>query len=86
MGLIMLVALIGFYFLPWIVAAQRGRVGHVWIGVFNILFGWTVIGWLILLVVAFTGETETGRHERAEELRLLRQMANQQGAKADSQY
>lgn len=51
-----LFALIGlfFYFLPTFVAAQRSH--HNVLGVFlvNFLFGWSVIGWIIALVWAFS--------------------------------
>ncbi|GAB3755066.1 superinfection immunity protein [Lysobacter olei] len=74
-ALLMVIAAVFLYLLPWVVAAQRGREGHVLIGVLNILLGWTVLGWLALLIIAFTGESEGRKHQRDEELRLLRQMA-----------
>ena len=39
------------YFLPTIVAASRGH-GIALILVLNLFFGWTVIGWFIMLVWA----------------------------------
>ena len=39
------------YFLPTIVAAGRGH-GIALILVLNLFFGWTVIGWFVLLVWA----------------------------------
>ena len=74
-ALLMVIAAVFLYLLPWVVAAQRGREGHVFIGILNIFLGWTVLGWLALLVVAFTGESERRRMQRDEEMRLLRQMA-----------
>jgi hypothetical protein len=39
------------YFLPTIVAANRGH-GIALVLLLNLFFGWTVIGWFILLVWA----------------------------------
>lgn len=40
------------YFLPWAVAASRGKSNSGAIAVVNFLLGWTVIGWIIALVMA----------------------------------
>jgi len=48
-----LVALI--YFLPSIVAYARRYHGRRGIFVLNIFFGWTGLGWLLLLIFASTG-------------------------------
>src|SRR3954469_15869073 len=40
------------YFLPWAVAATRGKSNSLAIGLLNFLAGWTVIGWIIALVMA----------------------------------
>lgn len=63
------------YFLPYIVADQRGRDGCMMILVLNVLLGWTVLGWVVLLIIAFTGESAATRNARHEELALLRKMA-----------
>jgi threonine/homoserine/homoserine lactone efflux protein len=42
------------YLLPWLEAWRRGHSKTSAIGVLNILFGWTFIGWGIALVWAFT--------------------------------
>ena len=44
------------YFLPTIVAASRGH-GIALILVLNLFFGWTVIGWFIMLVWALVSYT-----------------------------
>lgn len=46
------------YFLPFIVARLRGVIGctHIFFG--NLLFGWTVIGWVIALHRALNSLTE----------------------------
>jgi hypothetical protein len=50
-----LVALLTFgYMLPWAVAATRGKLNSGAIFWLNLLFGWTVIGWVIALVMSFS--------------------------------
>jgi hypothetical protein len=40
------------YMLPWAVAATRGKSNAGAIGWINLLLGWTLIGWIIALVMA----------------------------------
>jgi hypothetical protein len=51
-GLEFLLGVLGFYFLPTIVAFGRARHNKVAILVLNLFLGWTVIGWVISLVWA----------------------------------
>ena len=46
------------YMLPWAVAATRGKANSGAIAVVNFLVGWTLIGWIIALVMA------CGAHQR----------------------
>lgn len=73
---IVMLFLLGMYFLPALVAQHRGRDNVAMIAVLNLLLGWTVLGWIVLLVIAFTGESAAARKHREEELSLLRQMAS----------
>lgn len=41
-----------FYMLPWAVAVTRGKSNQWAIALLNLLLGWTVIGWVIALVMA----------------------------------
>lgn len=41
------------YFLPWAIAASRGKSNTGAIAVLNLLVGWTIIGWFVVLVMAF---------------------------------
>lgn len=75
LGFIFLVVAIAGYFLPGIIASMRGHESQNMIAFLNLILGWTVIGWLVLLVVAFTGTTSSGRKAREEELALLRKIA-----------
>jgi hypothetical protein len=45
---------IGMYFLPAIVAAARHTHNSTGILLLNLFLGWTVIGWFIALILAFS--------------------------------
>jgi hypothetical protein len=53
-------ALLGlaFYFVPWIVAASRQHNNQGPIAVVNIFLGWTLIGWVVALAMACTGNVK----------------------------
>jgi hypothetical protein len=40
------------YMLPWAVAASRGKSNQGGIALLNLFLGWTVVGWVIALVMA----------------------------------
>lgn len=80
------IVVIGFaaYFAPAIIASVRGRDGTAMIAFLNLLLGWTVIGWVVLLVIAFTGRTQRDRDQQDEQLRLMRTLVAQQSLSAES--
>jgi len=45
---------LGFYFLPAIIAAVRHTHNSGGILLLNLFFGWTLIGWFIALIMAFS--------------------------------
>jgi len=45
---------IGLYFLPIIVGAVKRKKNMLGIVLLNVLAGWTLIGWIIALVWAFS--------------------------------
>ena len=48
-----LAAILSFlYFLPWAIAATRGRPNTGGVFLVNLLVGWTVVGWVIALVMS----------------------------------
>jgi len=54
---------IGFlilYFLPIVVAGIRGHKSYGSVVVVNIFLGWTVIGWVVALAMAFSGNVSKG--------------------------
>ncbi len=46
------------YFLPFVIARLRGVIGCTHVFFVNLLFGWTVLGWVLALHKALTGLTE----------------------------
>ncbi|QHJ78920.1 MAG: hypothetical protein [Caudoviricetes sp.] len=55
-GIITLVILVALYFLPSIIAKKTGHRQFLAILVANIIFGWTGLGWALLLVWSFMKE------------------------------
>ena len=47
------------YFLPWIIALLRGTRSNVGIFFINLLFGWTMIGWVVALIWAIVAERKS---------------------------
>jgi len=41
-----------FYMLPWAIAATRGKANHGAIAVVNLFLGWSIIGWIVALIMA----------------------------------
>lgn len=56
---VLVAILTGLYMLPWAVAELRGKANHWTIFWINLLGGWTIILWIVALVMAFSS------HERA---------------------
>lgn len=48
------------YMLPWAVAATRGRSNHGMIALINFLLGWSLIGWVVALVMACQSHAVVG--------------------------
>lgn len=47
-------ALTGLYMLPWAIAASRGKSNQWSVFLVDLLLGWTLIGWIVALVMACT--------------------------------
>lgn len=45
---------VGLYFLPTILAFGKGHHNRAAIACLNVLLGWTLLGWVVALVWAFT--------------------------------
>lgn len=50
-----LMVLVALYFFPIILAFGRGHRSAPAIAVVNVLFGWTLIGWIWALIWSLTG-------------------------------
>lgn len=57
-----IVGLVGLYLLPTIVAVIRHKPSAPLTVVMNVLFGWTIIGWMLSLLWALTVNGTT-RHD-----------------------
>ena len=42
------------YLLPWAIAASRGKANQWTVFTVNLLLGWTIVGWIVALVMACT--------------------------------
>lgn len=51
-GAILLIIVVGIYFLPMLVALVRDHHQVGFIAVINIFLGWTLIGWVVALAIA----------------------------------
>lgn len=54
--------LTGGYMLPWAVAALRGKSNHWMIFWINLLGGWTLILWIVALVMSFSSHRVLRRY------------------------
>lgn len=55
-----LTVLTGLYLLPWAIAASRGKSNQVAVFVVNFLLGWTLVGWIVALVMSVTAHRTVG--------------------------
>jgi hypothetical protein len=49
---VVLAILTGGYLLPWAIAVLRDLRTHVSVLLVNLLLGWTIIGWIVALVMS----------------------------------
>jgi Protein of unknown function (DUF2510). len=48
------------YMLPWAIAASRGKSNHGAVAIVNFFLGWSLIGWVVALVMACTAHRMVG--------------------------
>lgn len=48
------------YMLPWAFAAQRGARNSAQVFWLNLLLGWTLVGWVVAIVMAFRAHQYAG--------------------------
>lgn len=54
MSFILIILLLGLYFLPAITAVARKKKNNTAIFLMNLFLGWSIIGWIIALIWATT--------------------------------
>lgn len=59
--LIFWVILMLIYFLPSLFALNRESIATPWIVVINLLFGWTIIFWIVCIIWAFSSKTKADK-------------------------
>jgi Superinfection immunity protein len=60
-GMILVLVVLGFYFLPAIIAAARHHRHCLAVFLTNLFFGWTFLGWVIALIWAVMNQREVPR-------------------------
>jgi Superinfection immunity protein len=70
-GLEGILFLISLHFLPTMVAVARRHRSRLAIFLVNFLLGWTVIGWIVAMIWACTGNTEAALLRRSQDLQRL---------------
>jgi hypothetical protein len=63
-GLFYLACFLGLYFLPTVFAFANSHLNAAAIFVLNLFLGWTLLGWVIALVWAFTSHRAQPTHAR----------------------
>lgn len=58
--LVLILAIVAYTY-PMICAKQRHHRNFAPIAILNICLGWTIIGWIVALMWAFTYQPESGR-------------------------
>lgn len=58
MELVLIIAALALYFLPSFVANARRHKNATAILVFNVFFGWSLLGWIIALIWACANNVE----------------------------
>jgi hypothetical protein len=60
LGLVLIAAAFGIYFLPTFAAMNRGSLNYPAVLIINVFFGWTLVGWAVALALAASGNTKEG--------------------------
>lgn len=74
-GLVLLLVIAVLYFLPTIIAVSRKLNKPAGVIALNVLLGWTVIGWIGALVMAFSMETKTDYELRTQAMMAVAKMS-----------
>lgn len=74
-GLVLLLVIAVLYFLPTVIAVSRKLNKPGGVIALNALLGWTVIGWIGALVMAFSMETKTDYELRTQAMMAVAKMS-----------
>lgn len=74
-GLVLLLVIAVLYFLPTVIAVSRKLNKPAGVIALNVLLGWTVIGWIGALVMAFSMETKTDYELRTQAMMAVAKMS-----------
>jgi len=55
---VLMILIVAIYMLPTLLAYGRDHPRRSTITLVNILFGWTLVGWLVVFIWALMGESE----------------------------
>ncbi len=72
LAVIIVATLFILYFLPVLVSWSRGCTQWIVIAILNILLWWTVLFWIIALIMAMTWETLKDKELKELQLKQLR--------------
>lgn len=64
--IIVLCAILYFYFLPFAIAYARRHNYTKTVFLLNLLLGWTGLGWIFLLIWSFTGKKQQRKKYRSD--------------------
>lgn len=56
-NIVLLLIVLGFYFLPSIVSMFRNTKSGMGIFLLNLFFGWTLLGWIAAFIWSFSAKT-----------------------------
>ena len=74
--LLWLVVVLIFYFVPTAVAQYRKAANTTTVLIVNLFLGWTVIGWIIALILAFAGDSGAQAKRHQELLNAMQRQKN----------
>jgi len=66
MGLVLMAFLAAIYFIPLIIAGCREHPNVVPIGIVNLFFGWTLLGWVAMLAWSLSSDQNWVRKPKAK--------------------
>lgn len=63
LGVLIIIGIVVFYMLPTVIAHLRNHESCSSVAILNVMFGWTVLGWLAVLIYACAGSQKVSQKE-----------------------